>query len=80
LPADEIVAEVDRFSGVKQVRWVQDEPYNMGAWPFVALHLAPELSGVELTGVTRPAGSAPSVGSHVRHVEQQRQLMDDSFA
>jgi 2-oxoglutarate dehydrogenase E1 component len=52
----------------------------MGAWPFVALHLAPQLSGVELTGVTRPAGSAPSVGSHARHVEQQRQLMDDSFA
>jgi multifunctional 2-oxoglutarate metabolism enzyme len=79
-PADEIVAEVGRLPGTKQVRWVQDEPHNMGAWPFVALHLAPQLSGVELVGVTRPAGSAPSVGSHARHVEQQRQLMDDSFA
>jgi multifunctional 2-oxoglutarate metabolism enzyme len=80
LPLEQIVAEVGRFPGARQVRWVQDEPQNMGAWPFVALHLAPQLQGIELTGVTRPPGSTPSVGSHARHLEQQRQLMDDSFA
>ncbi|MGH8775985.1 MAG: multifunctional oxoglutarate decarboxylase/oxoglutarate dehydrogenase thiamine pyrophosphate-binding subunit/dihydrolipoyllysine-residue succinyltransferase subunit [Jiangellaceae bacterium] len=80
LPAVEIVAELGRFADAREVRWVQDEPRNMGAWPFVALHLAPALRDIVLTGVTRPPGAAPSVGSHARHVEEQRNLMAEAFA
>ena len=28
-----------RFEQVREVRWVQDEPSNQGAWPFMALNL-----------------------------------------
>ncbi|HET6729447.1 MAG TPA: multifunctional oxoglutarate decarboxylase/oxoglutarate dehydrogenase thiamine pyrophosphate-binding subunit/dihydrolipoyllysine-residue succinyltransferase subunit [Jiangellaceae bacterium] len=85
LPADQIVAELGRFPRLRDVRWVQDEPRNMGAWPFMWLNLASRLGQVDgaslvLTGVTRPASSAPSVGSHARHLQQLRELVDEAFA
>jgi 2-oxoglutarate dehydrogenase E1 component len=85
LPVDQIVAELGRFPRLRDVRWVQDEPRNMGAWPFMWLNLAPRLGQVEgaslvLTGVTRPGSSAPSVGSHARHLQQHRELLDEAFA
>ncbi|MFM8895292.1 MAG: multifunctional oxoglutarate decarboxylase/oxoglutarate dehydrogenase thiamine pyrophosphate-binding subunit/dihydrolipoyllysine-residue succinyltransferase subunit, partial [Actinomycetales bacterium] len=62
-----------------QVRWVQEEPANQGAWPFMALNL-PEVIGRPLQVVSRPASSSPAVGAHHRHEEEQRLLVDQAFA
>jgi multifunctional 2-oxoglutarate metabolism enzyme len=68
------------------VRWVQDEPGNQGAWPFMALNLPQRLAEAEpsrnwrLIKVARPASSAPSVGSTTVHLQQQRALMEAAFA
>ena len=86
LPGKEIANEIARYDNVKEVRWVQDEPTNQGAWPFMALNLpgalAAEVPGRQwqLTPITRPASSAPSVGSGKVHESQQRALMDAAFA
>ena len=86
LPAQQIADYLNRFDNVREVRWVQDEPRNQGAWPFMALNLPGALSSAyperdwTLTPVTRPASSAPSVGSAKVHEAQQRALMDDAFA
>jgi 2-oxoglutarate decarboxylase len=79
LATEYVRTQLSRFPGLREVRWVQDEPLNMGPWPFMALHLLPKL-GVDFTGVTRPAGAAPSCGSHSLHVDQQRELLDRAFA
>jgi multifunctional 2-oxoglutarate metabolism enzyme len=79
LPVEQVKVELDRFPALREVRWVQDEPLNMGPWPFMALHLGPKL-GVEFSGITRPGGTAPSCGSHALHVDQQRELLDKAFA
>ncbi len=61
---------------------MQEEPANQGAWPFMALNLKPALAelGVQadwpLVPVTRPASSAPSVGSAKVHEVQQRELLE----
>ena len=39
LPVKTLPAELDRYPGLTEVRWVQEEPANQGAWPFMALHL-----------------------------------------
>ena len=39
-----------------------------------------EFDGVPLVRVSRPESSAPSVGSHSRHVEEQAELMSQAFA
>ncbi|PSL06672.1 2-oxoglutarate dehydrogenase E1 component [Haloactinopolyspora alba] len=80
LPVKDLTDKLSGYPNLREVRWVQDEPENMGAWPFMALHLAPEMpSGVTLSGVTRPANTAPAVGNHAVHVEQQNELHDTAF-
>jgi len=86
LPAKDLVKQLRRLDGVNELRWVQDEPANQGAWPFMALNLPQRLAEADpgknwrLTQVTRPESSAPSVGSASVHVQQQRALMEAAFA
>jgi 2-oxoglutarate decarboxylase len=79
-PVDELNAEIARFPHAREVRWVQDEPANQGPWPHMALHLSGEFGGLPLLRVSRPESSAPSVGSHNRHVEEQATLMQQAFS
>nr|WP_110182600.1 multifunctional oxoglutarate decarboxylase/oxoglutarate dehydrogenase thiamine pyrophosphate-binding subunit/dihydrolipoyllysine-residue succinyltransferase subunit [Nocardioides solisilvae] len=78
-PVEEIRAELSRYPHLKTVRWVQDEPRNMGPWPHYALNVWSEL-GVEVQPVTRPASASPSVGTLKRHTEEQKGLLAEAFA
>ncbi len=78
-PVPEIKAELERYPNLRRIRWVQDEPANMGAWPHMALQLTPELGGIEFTPVSRPESSAPSVGQVSRHTDQQKALLEKAF-
>ncbi len=80
LPAAEIQAEMRRYPNLRELRWVQDEPGNQGPWPFIALHLPEHLGGLPLYRISRPESASPSVGSHSRHVAEQRTLLEQSFA
>jgi len=86
LPAKDLAKQLRRFEKVEELRWVQDEPVNQGAWPFMALNLLQRLAEVEpgrnwrLTKMTRPESSAPSVGSAAVHLQQQRALMEAALA
>jgi 2-oxoglutarate dehydrogenase E1 component len=79
-PVEQIKTELARFSGVKNVRWVQDEPANQGPWPDAALHYPDAVASGALTLVSRPASSTTAVGSKSRHDAEQRELMDAAFA
>jgi 2-oxoglutarate dehydrogenase E1 component len=80
-PLDELNAELARFTSAREVRWVQDEPANQGPWPHVAMHYAGKLDrDLPLLRVSRPESSAPSVGSHSRHVEENATLIDQAFS
>ena len=68
-----------RFPNLKAVRWVQDEPRNMGPWPHYALNAWPALD-LHVEPVTRQASSSPSVGTVKRHMEEQKALLDRAFA
>jgi 2-oxoglutarate dehydrogenase E1 component len=78
-PVQELKAELGRYPNLKEVRWVQDEPANMGPWPHLALHITSEL-GVPLYQVSRPESSSPSVGQQSRHVQEQKALLQQAFA
>jgi multifunctional 2-oxoglutarate metabolism enzyme len=78
LPAAELAAELARYP-VAEVTWVQEEPANMGAWPFMAMHL-PGLLGRPLGVVSRPASSAPASGSAKAHAAEQAAIVDAVFA
>ncbi|SDL67062.1 multifunctional oxoglutarate decarboxylase/oxoglutarate dehydrogenase thiamine pyrophosphate-binding subunit/dihydrolipoyllysine-residue succinyltransferase subunit [Tessaracoccus oleiagri] len=81
LPAEELAEILERYRHVSDVRFVQDEPENQGAWPFMAMHLPgavkEHLPGYQLDMklVSRPWSSAPSVGSVKRHLAEEDELM-----
>ena len=82
LPAKELADELAKYPHVTDVRFVQDEPENQGAWQFMQLHLPQAISehlpgyDLRMRPFTRPAASAPSVGSHSVHEQQERDLLD----
>jgi multifunctional 2-oxoglutarate metabolism enzyme len=79
-PVAELKAELARYPNLEEMRWVQDEPANMGAWPHYALNLTPELDGLPFRRVSRPESSSPSVGQHSRHVDELKALMQQAFS
>ncbi len=78
-PVKAIEAEIAKFPNLEAIRWVQDEPRNMGPWPHYQLNVWPGLA-LTVEPVTRPESAAPSVGSIKRHIEEQKGLMDAAFA
>jgi 2-oxoglutarate decarboxylase len=78
-PVDEINAELAKYPNVERIRWVQDEPANMGPWPHFNLHLTPELD-VPFELVSRQESSSPSVGQSKVHQVEARDLLIGTFA
>jgi 2-oxoglutarate dehydrogenase E1 component len=78
IPRRTLAESLDRF-GDAEVVWVQDEPANMGPWPFMNQHL-PGATRRPVRPVTRSYSSSPSVGSQHRHEDEHRALMDEAFA
>jgi 2-oxoglutarate dehydrogenase E1 component len=65
------------YPNATEVFWVQDEPRNMGPWPFIHDRLRDLLSPSQtLRYVGRPIAAAPATGSHHRHEEQQKALVE----
>jgi multifunctional 2-oxoglutarate metabolism enzyme len=61
------------------LHWVQEEPLNQGAWPFMALNLPRHLGGRMLYPIARPESSAPAGGSHARHEREQAALIEQAL-
>ncbi|MGD9959519.1 multifunctional oxoglutarate decarboxylase/oxoglutarate dehydrogenase thiamine pyrophosphate-binding subunit/dihydrolipoyllysine-residue succinyltransferase subunit [Nocardioides sp.] len=82
-PVAAIEQELAKYPNLKAVRWVQDEPRNMGPWPHYQLNVWPSLTAgreFDVEPVTRPESASPSVGTVKRHQEEQRTLLDAAFA
>jgi multifunctional 2-oxoglutarate metabolism enzyme len=79
LPGDELAAEVGRYPAAEQVVWVQEEPANMGAWPYMALRL-PGILGRPVERLSPPASSAPAVGSAKAHAAEQARLVETAVS
>jgi 2-oxoglutarate decarboxylase len=79
-PVAELKAQLAAYPNVRELRWVQDEPANMGPWPHMALNLTPEMDGLPFSRVSRPESCAPSVGQHSVHVDEQKTLMQQAFS
>jgi 2-oxoglutarate dehydrogenase E1 component len=77
IPFRTLPAELSRYPGAT-LRWVQEEPENQGAWSFMAMNLPKHLDR-PISAITRPASSSPAVGSHHRHEEEQRALVEAAF-
>ena len=72
-PVDELQAEMAKYPNLERIRWVQDEPANMGPWPHMKLNLSPELGRPSRSSwCLANESAAPSVGQVKVHQEELR--------
>ena len=76
LPVKQLAVIVKKYKKAK-LRWVQEEPANMGAWPHILFHF---WRTYNMEVVARPANSNPATGYKKKHDEQQAALLDAAFS
>ena len=78
VPVDQLRAIEAKYPSAELV-WVQDEPENQGAWPFVNQEIA-KILGRTIRVVSRPASAATATGLPKRHQAEQKALMEAALA
>jgi multifunctional 2-oxoglutarate metabolism enzyme len=80
-PKNVLVNELSRFANATDIRWVQEEPENMGGWSFMEPRLLKLIGSKQcLRYVGRPASASPATGSHTIHQMEQQRLIKDALA
>ena len=77
-PAADLQAIAAKYPGAKFV-WVQDEPENQGAWPFMVM----EAQGAGLPAlsvVSRPRSASPATGSSKRSQVEATLILDRALS
>jgi 2-oxoglutarate dehydrogenase E1 component len=81
LRASELQTRLAPYPKDVDLVWVQEEPWNMGAWYFMRARL-PEILGSEqpLRCIARPESASPATGSGASHKLEQQLLIDEVFS
>ena len=80
-PAKELEAIFAAYPEARQVYWVQEEPWNMGAWHVMYRRLRrvlPEDRTLSYAG--RPEAASPATGSFKLHLAEERELVNAALA
>ena len=78
-PVEQLRGLLRSLPSVREIRWVQEEPANMGAWSFVAPRLRELAPGLPLSYVGRPENPSPATGSHRVFQAEQERLVAEAF-
>ena len=84
IPQRTLAENLRRFPNADVV-WCQEEPRNNGSWSFLLEPLQEILveigrGDLRLKYAGRDAAAAPATGSAKKHVQQQKQLIDDALS
>ncbi|HEY5302828.1 MAG TPA: multifunctional oxoglutarate decarboxylase/oxoglutarate dehydrogenase thiamine pyrophosphate-binding subunit/dihydrolipoyllysine-residue succinyltransferase subunit [Acidimicrobiales bacterium] len=74
-PADDIESVLATYPNANEVVWLQEEPENMGSWPFVHLQMHKALRDKTVRHVARAESASPATGSHLVHDAEQADLL-----
>lgn len=81
LSGDELLTALDGLAGGTDVYWVQEEPTNMGAWPYLKMNYGDLLNEkYKLQRISRAESASPSTGSMAAHKLEQSELIDEALA
>jgi 2-oxoglutarate dehydrogenase E1 component len=76
-PSAEIALQLRGYPAAREVFWVQEEPWNMGAWPFLSSRLPRVLQeGQTLSYVGRKEAASPAAGVYKQHEAEQADLVE----
>ncbi len=75
-PHEAVGRIIDRYSGVTEIAWAQEEPKNMGAWTFVAPRLrAAAGNALPVRYIGRPERASPAEGYAASHQAEQGRIV-----
>jgi len=77
LPYDQIEAVQKKYSKAKEFFWVQEEPENMGAWPYISRKY--RKSSLDLDVISRKESSSTATGYAKQHIAQQIYIVTRAF-
>ncbi|MGH7826297.1 MAG: 2-oxoglutarate dehydrogenase E1 component [Candidatus Binatia bacterium] len=81
LQEEALRAALERYGDNTPVFWVQEEPENMGAWPYLNGRFRGKIFDRRpLSVICRQRSASPATGSSRMHREQQSRLLTASFA
>ncbi len=79
-PYKQITDVLASYPNTQEVVWLQEEPDNMGPRSFVNERLWPLVpEGVAYRQVSRTGSGSPATGSHGIHIQEQAQILDQTF-
>jgi 2-oxoglutarate decarboxylase len=73
-PIDELNGVLDSYPDA-ELFWVQDEPENQGAWPFIALEVVKHLHGRTIRRISRRSAASTATGSPKVHAAEQAEIL-----
>jgi 2-oxoglutarate dehydrogenase E1 component len=79
-PKAAIDETLSRYPNLQEIIWLQEEPENMGAWPFVHLQMHSQFRGMNVGHVARAESASPATGSGLMHIAEQADLLTRTFA
>lgn len=75
-PVEALKTTLSTYPTSAEFVWVQDEPENQGAWPFISLEFVKHQGNRGIRVISRPASAAPSTGSAKVHAVEQEDLIN----
>ena len=80
IPFNRLRDAFENYPNAKQIRWVQDEPANQGAWPFYNEHLRNLIPDMpEMVRVSRRSQSTTATGVAKVHQQEEKALLEEAF-
>ncbi|MFL5748258.1 MAG: 2-oxoglutarate dehydrogenase E1 component [Niastella sp.] len=67
----------EKYATATEFIWVQEEPENMGAWPYLCRKL--RNSDLNLQVIARPEASSPATGFSKQHAAEQLEIVNRAF-
>jgi 2-oxoglutarate dehydrogenase E1 component len=81
MTADRLMKALEPYPEGTEVVWVQEEPWNMGAWFFLRMRYGEHIERRHpFWAITRPASASPATGSAAAHKVEQEQILERAFA
>ncbi len=78
-PEPAVTEEIERYSALEEIVWLQEEPANMGAWEYTRPCLEALSGDRPVRYIGRPRRSSPAEGSTTWHRRNQQAIVERAF-
>jgi 2-oxoglutarate dehydrogenase E1 component len=78
-PKQALGACLEKYSHLRDITWIQEEPRNFGAWSYINERFRTYLPAMDLHYFGRDQSSSSAAGSFKQHQTEQKKLVEDAF-